>query len=121
MRIATHQRHDRLAAEINVSLVDDNNRISVGFEQALDLRNAKSKPGRRIRIGENDAAVFPHIVADIDFETRVERDLLVTCPEQPAVHRVKAVSDVRKQDRRRVREQGPECMRKHFVRTIAGA
>ncbi len=119
LRITADQRHHRLTAEVDISLVDDHHRISVSAQQALDFGNRNKTPGRSVGIRKHDAAIGFQIIIDCDFKGSVQRYLLVRNVVEAAVHRIKTVGDVRKQYRRFVFQQAEEHMRQHFVGTVA--
>ena len=87
-------------------------------EQAFDFSERQQLPGRGIRVGNDDAAVFARVVVDTDFEVVVESDGNAFNAVQTAVNRVKAVGDIGQQNRLVVFEQGHEGVCQHFVGTV---
>ena len=75
--------------------------------------------GRRVRIGEDDAAVGLHVISRVDAEIVGQRHGDVIDAVQPAVDRVEAVGDVREENRRLVLQQRHEDVGQHFVRAVA--
>ena len=119
LRITADQRHHRLAAEVDVSLVDDHYRIAVGTQQALDVGDWHKASGRRIGLRKHDAAIGLQVIIDGDFKRGVQRYLFVGNAVEATVDRIKTVGDVRKQHRCLVFEQAEEHMRQYFIGAIA--
>ncbi len=119
LRETPDQSDRRFAAEIDVGFVDQHDRVGVGFEQPLDLSQCQQTAGGRIGIGQHDAAVVTTVVVDPHAESIVERNAQRGQSIQPAVNRIEAVGDVRKQHRPAMIEQAEERVRQHFVGAVA--
>ena len=89
------------------------------FEQSGDLRARQRDAGRRVGIGDHDRARLAPIILDPDAHSVVQRHGLAGEAEQLRPHGIEAVGDVRKQQRLRLLQERDECMREHFVGTIA--
>ena len=88
------------------------------FEQSGDFR-AQQRVAGRFGIGDHDRARLAPIILDPDAHFVVQRHSLAGEAEQLRPHGIKAVGDVRKQQRLRLFQERDECMREHFVRAIA--
>jgi hypothetical protein len=119
VRVMIDQRKRRLATEVDVRLIDDDDRSVMRQEQTLDCREWQQTTRRRIRVRENDAAVCCRVIFAADFEILVERHGHMSDSIQATVDRVEAVSDIREENRQLVFEQRHEDMRQHFVGTVA--
>ena len=119
MRIALNQTHRRFSAKPDVGFVDHHHRFAVGLQQALDLGQRQQPPGGGIGIGENDAAVGDKIILDANLKAVRERDFLVLNIVQAAIHRIKTVGDIGKQDRLIVFQQRQKRVRQHLVGAVA--
>ncbi len=114
-----HQWDRRFATEIDIGFIDDDDRVRIRLEQHLDIGQRQGAAGRRIRVGDDDAAIGLAVIDDADGKGVVERYGPVGHVVQLAIHRIETVGDVGKQDRPRVPEQGHEGVRQHFVRAVA--
>ncbi len=117
--VLVHQADRRLATEVDVGLVHQHHRIRAALQQALDGVERQQAAGRRIGVGEDDAAIGPGVVLDTDLELFVQRHLLMVDAVQAAVHRIEAVADVREQQRRVMLEQAVKSVCQHLVGTVA--
>src|SRR5690606_37660831 len=62
--------------------------------------------------------ISTEIIGDIYLEIFIQRNRFRFNAVQAAIHRIKAVGNIRKQQRLAVLEQSMEGMRQHFVRTV---
>jgi hypothetical protein len=108
-----------LAAEIDIGLVDHHRDVGMIFEPPSDLRARQRDAGRRVGISDHDRARAAPIILHPDAHFVVQRHGLADEAEQSRPHRIKAVGDIRKQQRLRLFQQRHECMGEHFVRAIA--
>jgi hypothetical protein len=113
------QRNRRLAAEVDVGLIDDDTDSVMRQQQTLDCREWQQATRRCIGVRENDAAVCCRIIFAANFEISVERHGHMGDVIQATVDRVEAVSDVGEENRQLVFEQRHEGVRQHFVGTVA--
>ena len=119
VRVTIHQADCRLPAKVDVGFVDHHHRVRVGVEYLLDRFQRQQTTGRRIRVREDDAAIGSGVIGRLDLELCIQRYGLELDAVQPAIHRIKAVADVRKQQRLVVLKQAIEDMGQHFVRAVA--
>ena len=119
LRKTSDQADRRFAAEIDIGLVDQHHRGGIGLQQPLDLSQRQQAAGGRVGVGQHDAAVVTAVVVDAHAEPIVEGHTLRGQPVKPAVHRIEAVGDIRKQHRPAMIEQAEERVRQHFVGTVA--
>ena len=118
VRVTIDQGNRRLAAEIDIGLVDQHDGLGIGLQQPLDRVERQQAAGRRVRVGKDDAAVRSLVIGDVDLELLVQCNGFVGDAVQPAVDRIEAVADIRKQQRAAMLEQPMKRVRQHFVGTV---
>ena len=87
--------------------------------QAFDVGERQESARRRVRIGDDDAAVILPIVVDADVKGIAEWDGAVLDAVKATIDRIEAVADVRHQHRPSVAEQAHEDVSEHLVGTVA--
>ena len=124
------QRNGRFATKIDVGLIDYDHTIRIGADDLLNGGEGQQSARRRVWIGENDATDFfatdfrvfcrlTAVIGGIDRKVVSQWYGALGDAVEAAIDRVKAVSDVRKQNGRIVFQQRLEDMGQHFIRTIA--
>ncbi len=106
-------------AEIDIGLVDDDHRIGVGRQDPFDRRQRQTEAGRGIGVGDDDPAVVPPVIVRIDGEVVFQRHQFMAYLVETAVYRVKAVGDVRKEQRFFVLEQAEKGVGEDLVGAVA--
>ena len=118
VRVLVHQTDRRFTAEVDIGFIHQHHGVRVGLEQTLDRLQGQPAASRRIGVGEDNAAVGPHVIVHANLELLIQRHLHKVDAIQAAVHRVEAVADIRKQQRLAVLEQAVEGVRQHLVGTV---
>jgi hypothetical protein len=119
VRVARHQGDGAVAAEVDVGLVDDDHRVGMLVQQGFNALQRQQAAGGRVRVGEDDAAIRAPVVLGANLEGVTQGDGFVGDAVQAAIDRIKAVGDVREEDRAVVLQQGQKDMRQDFVRAVA--
>eukprot|EP01136_Pigoraptor_vietnamica_P029252 Opistho-1_new@8200 len=123
VRIPTDQRQRTLAAEIDIRLVDQHDAIRARRKQLFDARQRLADAGRRVRVGDDDAAAAlagaHRERIDVDAQAVIDRQLLAGDAVELGIDPVEAVAHVWHQQRLRLLEEGEERVREHLVRAVA--
>ena len=105
--------------ELDVGLVDDDDVVGVGLQHALDALDRGQQAGGRVGVGEDDGLVQALVPAQIEREVRFQRQDMLRDVQQLAQHRVKAVGDVGKGQRRVPVAEGAQRQQQVFVAAVA--
>ena len=94
-----NQCDGRASTEIDVGFIDNNHGLGIAVEQLLDRTEIQRDTGWRVRVGNDNATIAGLIIIYVDVKSSVERNGLEFDLVKRAIDRVKAVTDIGKQNR----------------------
>ena len=113
------QRHSGISAKIHVGLIDHDHLIGQATAESADGLQVDGLAGRRIGIRENHGTGVTRNGLQIQRKILVERHSLSRDAIELAIHRIKAVGDIRVNQRAAMVEQGLKGEGQDFVRAVA--
>ena len=98
-----HQRNGRLTTEIDIGFVHQHHGSGILLKQLFNCCQWQQTTGGCIGVGKNNAAILTGvcagIIGDINLKMFIQRNLFRLNAVQAAIHRIKAVGNIREQQR----------------------